>query len=70
MDVFFGVIMTIIGVLFLVFSVTKSENKLYQIFVKRSEILWKKKVYIFHSIVGIILIALGILYTFGIIWVE
>ncbi|MTI70329.1 MAG: hypothetical protein FH751_08790 [Firmicutes bacterium] len=70
MNVLFGIIMTIIGVLFLVFSITESENKLYQIFVKRSEILWKKKVYIFHSVVGVILMALGILYAFGIIWVS
>ena len=70
MNILFGSIMVIIGVLFLVCSITKSENKLYQIFVKRSEILWKKNVYIFHRIVGEILITLGILYSLGVIWVK
>lgn len=68
MNILFGLIMAIIGLLFLVFSITKSENKLYQVFVKRSEMLWKKNVYIFHSFVGVILIVLGILYSLGIIW--
>ena len=70
MNILFGSIMVIIGVLFLVCSITKSENKLYQIFVKRSEILWKKNVYIFHRIVGEILITLGILSSLGVIWVK
>jgi len=61
MYLLWGSIVIAIGLFFFICASMRSEFFIYQIFVDRARIKWKDKVYLFHKIMGIIIINLGLL---------
>ena len=67
MNILLGILMVAIGS-FLSFSgLTKSNFIVYKILVARSRILWGKsdKVHVFYSVIGILIIIMGLLLSIG-----
>ena len=65
MNILLGILMVAIGS-FLSFSgLTKSNFIVYKILVARSRILWGKKVHAFYSVIGILIIIMGLLLSIG-----
>ena len=62
---YWGLLTITIGILMFLGGATKSKFFLYQLLVKRSELLWGGKVYIFHQISGVLVIIMGIAMTVG-----
>ena len=63
---FWGLLTITIGLLLFLGGLTKSQFIIYQLLVKRSEILWGKHTYIFHQVSGVLVIAMGIAMALGI----
>ena len=68
MEFYWGIITIAIGLFLLVCNLTKSDFILYRLFVYRSKMLWGDNVYGFLTVVGVIIVVLGILSTAGVIW--
>jgi hypothetical protein len=68
MEILWGALMALIGVFLLVSATRRTDFVVYQLFVARSRILWGDRVYVFHQIVGVILVVLGLLWASGVIW--
>jgi hypothetical protein len=65
---FYGILMALIGLFILMSATLRSEFIIYRLLVERSKLLWRDHVHLFHQVVGLILIALGLLWVFGVIW--
>ena len=65
MNLLWGGLMILAGLLLLIGGTLKSDFILYRLLVARSKILWGEKVYIFHQISGVIIVVIGILMTLG-----
>lgn len=65
---FYGILMAAIGLFFMICATTKSAFALYRILAARSRILWGDRVHLFYQITGAILLVLGLLWAFGVIW--
>lgn len=61
MRFFLGAIVIAIGLFFFLCASMKSDFFIYQMFVARARIKWKDKVYLFHKVIGIIIINFGLL---------
>lgn len=59
MNVIWGLIIAVVGVLFIFWGRTQSEFGLYRLFVARSRILWGDRVHGFHQVAGALMIAFG-----------
>lgn len=70
MNILWGVLMSLIGLFFLLSSSFMRENFIYKLFIAKSRLLWKDKVHIFYQVSGIVLIVLGALWGLGIIWTR
>mgnify|MGYP006443330479 CR=1 FL=1 len=63
-----GVTMAALGVLLASWGTTRSDSVVYRLLVARSRILWGEQVHRFHQAAGAILVVLGALSVFGVIW--
>jgi hypothetical protein len=68
MNIFWGVLMAIIGLFMLVCGTVKSDFVVYRLLVARSRILWGDTVHRFFQVSGVIVAVLGILWASGVIW--
>jgi uncharacterized membrane protein len=60
--------MAIVGAFLLVCATRRSELVVYRLLVSRSRLLWRDRVHLFHQVVGGILLVLGVLWAFRLIW--
>jgi uncharacterized membrane protein len=60
-DVFWGILMIGIGLFLSISGWRKSEYPLYRLLVARSQMLWGDNVHRFYQVVGILIVAVGIL---------
>ena len=65
---FWGILMVAVGVFFLVCATMRSDFVVYQLIVARTRLSWGDSVYLFHQVVGGILLVLGVLWASGLIW--
>jgi len=65
MHVLWGILIVLAGLFLLTSSTLGSEFIMYRLLVYRSKILWGEHVHRFHQIVGIIVIAFGVLVAIG-----
>jgi len=63
-----GILMIAIGLFMLICGLIKSDFIVYRLMAARSKLLWGKNVHRFYQIVGAIIIVIGILVVFGVIW--
>lgn len=70
MHILYGTLMALIGLLLLVSATLRSEFVVYRLLVARSRLLWRDQVHRFYQVVGVILVALGLLWACGTIWKE
>ena len=63
MNIFWGVLMAIIGLFMLVCGTMKSDIFVYRLLVARSRILWGDAVHRFFQVSGVIVAVLGILWA-------
>jgi hypothetical protein len=61
MDLLWGILIIIAGVLLLIGGTLKSNFIIYRLMVARSKLLWGEKVHRFYQFVGVIIIIFGIL---------
>ena len=66
MNIFWGILMIAIGAFLSICGFLKSEFIIYKISASRSKILWDDKVHIFYAFAGILVVIMGILYSFGV----
>ena len=69
MNVFWGLLMILIGIFFSISGILKSNFIIYRILVSKSRLLWSEgnAVHYFYIGIGILITVVGILYSFGII---
>jgi len=60
--------MIAIGLFMLICGLIKSDFIVYRLMAARSKLLWGRNVHRFYQIVGAIIIVIGILVVFGVIW--
>ena len=65
MNILWGIIIMVAGLLLLLGGTLKSDFIIYRLMVARSKILWKENVHQFYQIVGAIVIVFGILLALG-----
>jgi hypothetical protein len=66
MNDFWGVLVALIGLFLFLSGFNKSENVVYKLMVARSRLLWKDHVHTFYVFVGLILMAVSMLFFFNI----
>jgi hypothetical protein len=67
-NVVWGIVMMVIGVLFVYWGSTQSNFVVYRLLAARSRILWGERVHRFYQVVGAVLAVLGLLWSIGVIW--
>jgi hypothetical protein len=72
MNILWGSLTATIGLLMLVAGTAKSEFILYRLMVARSRLLWGEgdAVHRFYQVSGLIVLALGVLWATGLIWID
>ncbi len=72
MHILWGLMMSAIGIFMLVCGTLKTDFIVYRMLVARSRIALGEgeAVHRFYQVVGIILLLLGILWAFGVIWKQ
>lgn len=68
MNIIFGILMVFFGLFLVVSASTKSEFVVYRLLVARSKLLWRSRVHLFHQVAGSVIVALGLLWSLGLIW--
>lgn len=70
MHILWGTLMAVVGLFMLVCGTVKSEFIIYRLMVARSRILWGEgdAVHRFYQVSGVIVMVLGVLWAFGLIW--
>ena len=63
MNIIWGIVMAVIGALFFAWGRSRSEFVVYRLLAGRSRILWGDRVHSFYQVVGVILIAVGMLWA-------
>ena len=61
MNVLWGGVVLLVGVLFVAWGRTRSDFVVYRLFVARSRVLWGDRVHDFYQVAGITMIAFGLL---------
>jgi hypothetical protein len=62
-NIIWGIVMAVIGALFFAWGRSRSEFVVYRLLAGRSRILWGDRVHSFYQVVGVILIAVGMLWA-------
>ena len=72
MNILWGSLTATIGLMMLVAGTAKSEFILYRLMVARSRLLWGEgdAVHRFYQVSGLIVLALGVLWATGLIWID
>ena len=65
MHILWGILMIAVGIFMSVCGRLKSQFFLYKLMVARSKIIWGENVHRFYQIVGVIIIAVGVLVALG-----
>jgi hypothetical protein len=60
-NVLWGGLILLVGVLFVAWGRTRSDFVVYRLFVARSRVLWGDRVHDFYQVAGITMIAFGLL---------
>lgn len=60
MNIIWGLIIAMVGALFITWGRAQSDFVVYRLLVARSRILWGDSVHGFYQVVGVILIVVGI----------
>ncbi len=68
MDPLWGILISAIGLFMLVCSLLETDFIVYKLLIYRSKKLWGKNVHRFYTVLGAVIIVLGILAAIGIIW--
>lgn len=68
MHAVYGLVMTVIGVTLIYWSATQSNFIVFRLLRERSRLIWGDNVHLFYVVVGTVLIGLGLLWAFGLIW--
>jgi hypothetical protein len=68
MHTLWAILMVAAGLFFLLGATRRSDFVPYRLLVARSRMLWGDHVHRFHQVVGIVLLVLGLLWAFGVIW--
>jgi len=68
MNVLYGIVMLIVGALFVLWGTTRSEFVVYRLLSARSRSLWGENVHRFYVVSGGVLAVLGLLWALGAIW--
>jgi hypothetical protein len=66
MNLFWGILMVLIGAFLSISGLLKSEFIIYKILAARAKILWGENVHIFFAVVGILVAIMGILFALGV----
>ncbi len=66
MNLFWGILMIVIGAFLSISGFLKSDFIIYKVLAARAKILWGENVHIFFVIVGILVAIMGILFALGI----
>lgn len=69
MNVLYGIVMLIVGALFVLWGTTRSEFVFCRLLIARSRLLWRENVHRFYVVVGAALAVVGLLWALGVIWV-
>ena len=64
MSVVWGVLMGVIGILFVMWGRARSDFVVYRLLAARSRILWGDRVHGFYQVVGVGLVVVGLLVAF------
>jgi hypothetical protein len=67
-EVLWGILMATVGAFLFMCATMRSDIVVYRLLVARSRLLWRDRVYLFHQVVGGILLVLGVLWASGLIW--
>jgi hypothetical protein len=70
MELLWGISMALVGLFLLVSARLRTDFIVYRLLVARSRLLWRDRVHLFHQVVGVILVVLGLLWASGVIWGE
>lgn len=68
MHIFYGLLMAVIGLILLAFSTLGRDIVVYRWLVAIDRYFWGDRVHRFHQFSGVILVVLGLLWAFGVIW--
>lgn len=68
MTIVWGTLMALVGVFFISSATLYPNFFIYRLLVARSQMLWGDHVHLFYQGGGGLLIILGLLWAFGIIW--
>lgn len=68
MHILWGMLMALLGLFLLVSAALRTDFITYQLLAARSRLLWGDRVHLFHQVVGAIIVILGLLWFFGVIW--
>ena len=63
-----GILYCAIGLFMLICSLLKTNFIVYRLLIARSKMLWGENVHLFYTVVGAILIVIGILVALGFLW--
>ncbi len=64
MSAVWGVLMGVIGILFVMWGRAQSDFVIYRLLAARSRILWGDRVHGFYQVVGVVLVVVGLLVAF------
>ena len=74
MNIAFGIIMALIGIVFFVFAsiaqIAKKELLFYKFLAAKSRMLWKGGVHIFYMVSGLLIITAGVLLATKNFWLN
>jgi len=66
MNIFWGIIMIVIGALLSISGFLKSESIIYRILAAKSKILWGDNIHTFYAVIGILIAIMGLLLAIGV----
>jgi len=67
MNILWGCLSAAVGMFLFLSGTVKSQFVVYRLLVARSKILWGERVHGFYQIVGILVVAFGVLFAVGVI---
>jgi len=66
MHILWGCLIAVVGIFMFVSGTAKSDFIVYRLLVARSKILWGERVHSFYQVVGVLVVAVGVLFAVGV----